>query len=70
MVYKLGDRYETLHFCYEVGAHWIWSLPADPRNGERLHGGCAIADPAPACQRVKTNRRDALSLARLLRAGN
>jgi len=34
-----------------------------------MHGCCPVIDPEEACDRVKTNRRDALALALLLRAG-
>ena len=38
-------------------------------GGDRVHGGGAVEDPAAAGDRVKTDRRDAERLARLLRLG-
>src|SRR5690349_3200860 len=66
---KLAGKYERLHFCYEAGA-----------TGYGLHRlltglghSCVVVAPSlipkKPGDRVKTNRRDALSLARLLRAG-
>src|SRR5918993_2625986 len=50
---------------------WLRFAPADHRTWPRLHGGGALAGPAPRKpgDRVKTNRRDAVTLARLHRAG-
>ena len=66
---KLAGKHERLHFCYEAGP-----------TGYGLHRlltglghSCAVVAPSliprKPGDRVKTNRRDALSLARLLRAG-
>jgi transposase len=68
MVRKLGDRYETLHFCYEAGPTGYGLY----RQILALGHGCTVVAPSliprrPG-ERVKTNRRGALSLARLLRA--
>ena len=65
---KLGDRYETLHLCYEAGPTGYGLY----RQILAMGHGCTVAAPSliprrPG-ERVKTNRRDALSLARLLRA--
>jgi transposase len=69
LVRKLADRYETLHFCYEAG-------PTDYGLYRQVlalgHARVVVAPsliPRRPGDRVKTNRRDALSLARLLRAG-
>jgi transposase len=69
LVGKLAKRGAKLHFCYEAGP-----------TGYELHRQivalgheCAVVAPSlipkRAGDRVKTNRRDALSLARLHRAG-
>jgi hypothetical protein len=69
LVVKLASKYERLHFCYEAGP-----------KGYGLHGqitelghACTVVAPSliprKPCDRVKTNRRDATALARLLRAG-
>ena len=68
LVRKLGDRYEILHFCYEAGPTGYGLY----RQILAMGHGCTVAAPSliprrPG-ERVKTNRRDALSLARLLRA--
>src|SRR3954449_3253846 len=66
---KLAGKHERLHFCYEAGP-----------TGYGLHRlltglghSCVVVAPSliprKPGDRVKTNRRDALSLARLLRAG-
>ena len=66
---RLAGRYQRLHFCYEPGP-----------TGYGLHRlltglghSCVVVAPSliprKPSDRVKTNRRDALTLARLLRAG-
>ncbi len=68
LIRKLAGRYDKLHFCYEAGP-----------TGYGLHRqiqalGHAWVVVAPALipkrpgERVKTNRRDAVTLARLHRA--
>jgi transposase len=69
LVKKLGERYRPLTFCYEAGptGYELQRLIA------RLGHECLVVAPSlipkRAGDRVKTNRRDALSLAKLLRAG-
>lgn len=69
LVNKLAGKYRRLIFCYEAGP-----------TGYGLHRlikglghDCVVVAPSlipkKAGDRVKTNRRDALSLAKLLRAG-
>jgi transposase len=69
LVRKLADRYETLHFCYEAGPTGYGLY----RQILALGHACMVVAPSLIPRRpgdrVKTNRRDALSLARLLRAG-
>src|SRR5690349_24638025 len=66
---KLAGKYERLHFCYEAGP-----------TGQGLHRpltglghSCVVVAPSliprKPGDRAETNRRDALSLARLPRAG-
>src|SRR6478609_8400686 len=66
---KLAGKHQRLHFCYEAGP-----------TGYGLHRlltglghSCVVVAPSliprKPGDRVKTNRRDALALARLLRAG-
>lgn len=68
-VKRLASKYDRVHFCYEVGP-----------TGYGLHRlitslgyPCAVVAPSliprKPCDRVKTNRRDAIALAKLLRAG-
>jgi transposase len=69
LIKKLAARHDKLSFCYEAGP-----------TGYRLHRlitemghTCIVVAPSlipkKPSDRIKTNRRDAISLARLLRAG-
>jgi transposase len=66
---KLAARYDRLTFCYEAGptGYGLHRLLTD------LGHSCMVVAPSliprKPSDRVKTNRRDALTLARLLRAG-
>jgi len=66
---KLADRYETLHVCYEAGPTGYGLF----RDIRALGHDCIVVAPSlipkKPGERVKTNRRDAVTLARLLRAG-
>jgi len=69
LVRKLASRYGKLHFCYEAGPTGYGLY----RQIEALGHACLVVAPAlipkrPG-ERVKTNRRDAVTLARLHRAG-
>jgi transposase len=68
-VRKLAERYETVQFCYEAGPTGYGLY----RQLTELGQSCIVVAPSliprRVSDRVKTNRRDALSLARLLRAG-
>jgi len=57
---RLADRYDRLRVCFEAGPTGY---------GPRLHGGRSGPDPEALRERIKTNRRDAVTLARLYRAG-
>jgi transposase len=69
LVRKLAAKYERLTFCYEAGPTGYGLY----RQIEGLGYDCMVVAPSlipkkPGA-RVKTNRRDALSLAKQLRAG-
>ncbi len=69
LIRKLAGRYGKVHFCYEAGPTG-YGLH---RQIEALGHACLVVAPAlipkrPG-ERVKTNRRDAVTLARLHRAG-
>ena len=67
---KLAQRYGKLHFCYEAGPtgyglhRWLTSL------GQSNIVVAPSPIPKRPGDRVKTNRRDAQNLAKLLRAGD
>ena len=69
MIRKLAGRYEKLHFCYEAGPTGYGLY----RQVRGLGHDCTVVAPSSipkkSGERVKTNRRDAVSLARLFRAG-
>lgn len=65
---RIASRFDHVHFCYEAGptGYGLYRLIRS------LGHGCTVVAPSliprKAGDRVKTNRRDAISLARLLRA--
>ena len=69
LVKKLAAKYRQLTFCYEAGptGYDLYRLI------KPLGHDCVVAAPSlipkKPGDRVKTNRRDALSLVKLLRAG-
>lgn len=69
LVAKLAARYQKLHFCYEAGPtgyglhRWLTAL------GQSCSVVAPSRIPKRPGERVKTNRRDAENLAKLLRAG-
>lgn len=69
LVRKLACRYEAVQFCYEAGPTGYGLY----RQILSLGHSCIVVAPSLIPRRpgdrVKTNRRDAQSLARLLRAG-
>ena len=69
LVRKLAAKYERLMFCYEAGPTGYGLY----RHIENLGHTCVVVAPSlipkKAGDRVKTNRRDALHLVKLLRAG-
>jgi transposase len=70
LVRKLAAKYGRLAFCYEAGPTGYGLY----RQIESLGHACMVAAPSLIAKkpgdRVKTNRRDALSLVKQLRAGN
>src|SRR5215216_7193345 len=66
---KLAHKYKTLHVCYEAGPTGYGLYRHIVALGHR----CEVVAPSLVPRRpgdhVKTNRRDAITLARLLRAG-
>jgi transposase len=69
LVRKLSAKYERLTFCYEAGPTGYGLY----RQIESLGHQCVVVAPSlipkKPGDRVKTNRRDALNLVKLLRAG-
>jgi transposase len=69
LVRKLAAKYERLTFCYEAGPTGYGLY----RQLKSLGHECLVVAPSliprKPGDRVKTNRRDALSLVKLLRAG-
>lgn len=69
VVRKLAAKYERLTFCYEAGPTGYGLY----RQIKDLGHECIVAAPSlipkRSGDRVKTNRRDALNLVKLLRAG-
>ena len=70
LVRKLAARHQPLTFCYEAGPTGYGLY----RQIKELGHDCVVAAPSliprKPGDRVKTNRRDAMSLARQLRAGD
>ena len=66
---RLADRYDRLHVCFEAGPTGYGLY----RQIQALGHDCMVVAPAPIPkrpgERIKTNRRDAVTLARLHRAG-
>src|SRR5436190_24374180 len=69
LVKKLATKYDRLSFCYEAGPTGYGAY----RQITGLGHDCIVAAPSlipkKPGDRVKTNRRDAVGLAKLLRAG-
>ena len=66
---RLADRYDLLHVCFEAGPTGYGLY----RQVQALGHDCLVVAPAlipkQAGERIKTNRRDAVTLVRLHRAG-
>jgi transposase len=68
LIRKLAGRYETLHICYEAGPTGYGLYRQIIKLGHECMVVAPSLIPRRPGDRVKTNRRDAQSLARLLRA--
>ena len=68
LIRKLAGRYETLHICYEAGPTGYGLHRQIIKLGHECMVVAPSLIPRRPGDRVKTNRRDAQSLARLLRA--
>lgn len=68
-VRKLEKKHSGLHFCYEAGPTGYGLYRQIVTLGHRCDVVAPSLIPKRAGERVKTNRRDAVTLARLLRAG-
>lgn len=68
-VRKLEKQHPRLHFCYEAGPTGYGLYRQIVELGQRCDVVAPSLIPKRPDERVKTNRRDAVSLARLLRAG-
>src|SRR5882762_10198301 len=69
LVRKLAGKYERLTFCYEAGPTGYGLYRQITGLGHACNVVAPSLVPKKPGDRVKTNRRDAVSLARLLRAG-
>lgn len=69
LIRKLADRYGTLHICYEAGPTGYGLYRQVLAMGHECMVVAPSLIPRRPGDRVKTNRRDAQTLARLLRAG-
>lgn len=70
LVAKLAARYQKLHFCYEAGPTGYGLHRLLTKLGQDNIVVAPSLIPKRPGDRVKTNRRDAESLARLLRSGD
>ena len=69
LVARLEKRHARLHFCYEAGPTGYGLYRQLTELGHRCTVVAPSMIPRKPGDRVKTNRRDAMQLARLLRAG-
>ena len=69
LIRKLGERYEVVHVCYEAGPTGYGLYRQILALGHKCTVVAPSLIPRRPGDRIKTNRRDAKSLARLLRAG-
>ena len=69
LVKKLAGKYQRLRFCYEAGPTGYGVYRQITSLGHECSVVAPTLIPKKPGDRVKTNRRDAVSLAKLLRAG-
>ena len=68
LVAKLAEKYRHLTFCYEAGPTGYWPYRLIKSLGHECLVVAPSLTPKKPDDRVKTNRRDAVGLAKLLRA--
>src|SRR3989441_8428974 len=69
LIRKLQSKGKTLHFVYEAGPCGDWLYRYLTKQGLECWVGASSQLPKKAGDRVKTDRRAAVQLARLLRSG-
>jgi len=70
LIRKLQAKGKTLHFVYEAGPCGYWLYRYLTKKGLKCWVVAPSQMPKKAGDRVKTDRRDAVQLARLLRSGD
>src|SRR3990172_453926 len=70
LIRKLQSKGATLVFVYEAGPCGYWLYRYLTRNGLTCHVVAPSLIPRKPGDRVKTDRRDAITLARLMRSGD
>jgi transposase len=70
MIRQLRSKASKLHFVYEAGPCGYWLYRALQKKGQECMVVAPSLIPRRSGDRVKTDRRDALQLARLLRSGD
>jgi transposase len=70
LIRKLQAKGKTLHFVYEAGPCGYWLYRYLTKKNLKCWVVAPSSIPQKAGDRVKTDRRDALQLARLLRSGD
>src|SRR5215813_3144719 len=70
LIRKLHSKGKTLHFVYEAGPCGYWLYRYLTKKALRCWVVAPSQIPKKAGDRVKTDRRDAVQLARLLRSGD
>src|SRR5467141_2214756 len=70
LIRKLQSKGKTLHFVYEAGPCGYWLYRYLTRKGLSCHVVAPSLIPRKPGDRVKTDRRDAVMLARLMRSGD
>lgn len=69
IIQRIAGRFDRVHFCYEAGPTGYGLYRLIRSLGHECMVVAPSLIPRKRGDRVKTNRRDALALARLLRAG-
>ena len=69
IIQRIAGRFDRVHFCYEAGPTGYGLYRLIRSLGHECMVVAPSLIPRKPGDRVKTNRRDALALARLLRAG-